>query len=161
MSHIQRILVPVDGSSPSIAALDQAVELAEDLGARIEVLNVNAPDQFSVGSSRSSAEMERQRTARRMEEAIQAASSRLADRVTRRVESGETVQKITEVASQGIDLVVIGTHGRSGRLHSLLGSVAESVVRNAPCPVLTVRRPDGEEESFAERIHHRPSLASR
>jgi hypothetical protein len=52
----------------------------------------------------------------------------------------------------------MGTHGRVGRLHALVGSVAEAVVRSSLCPVLTVRRPDGEQESFSERIHGRQAI---
>ena len=64
---------------------------------------------------------------------------------------GDPLLRILETAG-GYDLVVMGTHGRVGRLHTLIGSVAEGVVRNAPCPVLTVRVPIGS-ESFGERIH--------
>ncbi len=57
------------------------------------------------------------------------------------------------------DLIVIGTYGRIGRLHAMLGSVAEGVIRNAPCPVLVVRQPGSGYQSFAERRHGRPTLA--
>ena len=60
-----------------------------------------------------------------------------------------------------IDIIVMGTHGRTGVGHMLMGSVAEKVVRKAPCPVLTVRHPDHEfvmpEESDAPAVHPRPS----
>ncbi len=69
------------------------------------------------------------------------------------------MRRIVEVAGDGFDLIVMGTHGRVGRLHELLGSVAEGVVRNAPCPVLTVRDPREGYQSFAERRHHRPTVA--
>jgi nucleotide-binding universal stress UspA family protein len=49
---------------------------------------------------------------------------------------------ITTAQSEGADLIVLGTHGRSGLAHVLLGSVAERVVRKSPCPVLTIRHPD-------------------
>ncbi|MGZ3418650.1 MAG: universal stress protein [Polyangiales bacterium] len=160
MSHIQKILVPMDGSPSAIAALWEAVELAEDLGAGIEVLHVDAPDQFSVGSTTSAGKSERMLSDRDMEQAIGTAKSRLGDRLSRRTDTGEPVQKILDVAAHDhADLIVMGTHGRVGRLHALVGSVAESVVRNAPCPVLTVRQPDGTEESFGERIHGRPRIA--
>ena len=70
------------------------------------------------------------------------------------MKEGDPLRTILETARLGnYDLIVMGTHGRVGRLHSLLGSVTEGVVRNAACPVLTVREPSGEEESFSERIH--------
>lgn len=54
---------------------------------------------------------------------------------------------------------MMGTHGRVGRLYAILGSVAEGVVRNAPCPVLTVRDPSDGYQSFSDSRHHRPTLA--
>jgi universal stress protein A len=146
MSHIQKILVPMDGSPASLAALAQAVTLAEDLGATIDVLHVTAPDEVEVD--------------REMEDAIAVAKNRLGERLESRSVAGDPVQKILDAAdARSAHLIVMGTHGRVGRMHALVGSVAESIVRNAPCAVLTVRHPDGAEESFAERIHHRPSIA--
>jgi len=143
MSHIQKILVPMDGSPASVAALEQAVTLAQDLGATLDVLHVNEPGE-----------------SREMEDALGIAKSRLLERLTRRTESGDPVKTILDIAAtERAGLIVMGTHGRVGRLHALVGSVAEAVVRNAPCPVLTVRHPSGDEESFRERLHHRPGIA--
>jgi nucleotide-binding universal stress UspA family protein len=62
---------------------------------------------------------------------------------------GHGARTIAEYAAErGVDLIVMGTHGRTGFAHLLLGSVAERLVRTAPCPVLTVRNP-------LERQHHR------
>jgi len=160
MPHLKKILVPIDGSPASIAALSRAISLAEDVGASVDVLHVDAPDQFEVGSGTSTATGAREQAARNMEESIQAARSRLGDRLSRRTASGDPVRQILDVAAdENADLIAIGTHGRIGRLHALVGSVAEAVVRSAPCPVMTVRQADGEEESFAERIHGRQPLA--
>jgi len=160
MGHIRKMLVPMDGSAASAAALAQAVTLAEDLGATIEVLVVNAPDEFEVGSATAVARGAREEDEREMNDAIAAATSRLGERLKRRTESGDPVRKILDVASaQKADVIVMGTHGRVGRLHALVGSVAEAVVRSSACPVLTVRHPDGDEESFAERIHGRQDMA--
>lgn len=159
MSHFQKILVPMDGSPSSIAALEEALAIAEDL-AEVFVLQVNAPDQFEHGSSTAATAAARAEAERDLEDAITEARMLLGDRLERRTEAGEPVRKILEAAAaEQADLIVIGTHGRIGRLHSLVGSVAEGIVRSAPCPVLTVRRPDGEEESFAERLHRRQSIA--
>jgi nucleotide-binding universal stress UspA family protein len=159
MDHIRKILVPMDGSRCSDAALSQAVALAEDLGADVEVLHITAPDEFEVGSTTETADSVRQQSDREMDASVAAAERRLGGRLKRRSESGDPLRKILEVAAEGVDLVVMGTHGRVGRLHSLLGSVAEGVVRNSRCPVLTVREPGGEGESFAERLHGRSTLA--
>lgn len=156
MSHIQRILVPLDGSPPSIAALREATALAEDTGASVDVLQVNGPDHFGIGSTRPQAPEARSASVRDADDAIAAAEPHLHARLKRRVKEGDPLRTILETARVGhYDLIVMGTHGRIGRLHSLLGSVAEGVVRSAACPVLTVREPSGEEESFAEHLHTR------
>jgi nucleotide-binding universal stress UspA family protein len=160
MARIRKILVPVDGSPPSSAALAQAVALAEDLDATIEVLHVNGPDRFEVGSTTAAAAGPRRDAEHTMAAAVAAAQERLGDRLTSHETTGDPIREILREADEaGADLVVMGTHGRVGRLHSILGSVAEAVVRNSTHPVLTVREPDGDAESFAERIHGRRGLA--
>jgi nucleotide-binding universal stress UspA family protein len=160
MARIVKMLVPVDGSPPSIAALEHAVALAADGEAKLEVLHVEAPDEFELGSTAPLAPSARADEANEMDAAIRRAQERLGPRLVRRTEVGEPLRKIIETASEGAhDLIVIGTHGRVGRLHALLGSVAEGVVRSAPCPVLTVRDAGGEYQSFAERLHGTASLA--
>ena len=159
MAHIQKILVPVDGSPSSLAALSQAVNLAEDVGATIEVLHASAADRFEVGSSTPAAPGLEEQPVRDMEEAVLAARDALPGRVQLRFHVGDALEGILEIAkAERFDLIVMGTHGRVGRLHSLVGSVAEAVVRNSPCPVLTVRQANGEDESFAERVHDRPRV---
>ena len=162
MAHIQKILVPVDGSPPSLAALSEAVRLAEDVGATIEVLRVSGVDRFEVGSSTPAAPGLEEQPTHDMEEAFLAARDALPDRLQLRFHVGNAFESILDIAkAERFDLIVIGTHGRVGRLHSLVGSIAEAVVRNSPCPVLTVRQSDGEDESFAERIHDRPRVGQK
>lgn len=151
MPTLQRIVVPVDGSPPSLAALEHAVVLAEDYDASIEVLHVVAPDDALTPVGRNEAE-------RAIEDTLEHVEQSLAHHVVRRTLVGDPLREILE-AARGADLVVMGTHGRIGRLHAILGSIAEGVVRNAPCPVLTVRDPTGGYQSFAERRHRRPSVA--
>ena len=70
----------------------------------------------------------------------------------------DALRRTLEVAAEGhYDIMVMGTHGRVGRLDVLVGSVTVGVVKNAPCPVLCLRAK--KEESFDERIHRIPSLA--
>jgi len=160
MSHINKILVPMDGSPASIAALAQAVTLAEDVEASVEVLHVMAPDDFEVGSATSASPAALEQAEREMEAAFGDAQRVLKDKLNRREVAGEPVRTILQIAAdEAVDLIVVGTHGRVGRMHALFGSVAEGLVRNAPCPVLTVRRPESGEESFAERIHGREALS--
>lgn len=156
MRHIKTILVPIDGSPASIEGLAQAAVLADDLGARIDVLHVVTPQTVEAATATAATRPAKEQAEHDMEEAIAAAEGSLRDRLRRILVAGEPVRKILETAAaEKPDLIVMGTHGRVGRLHALVGSVAEAVVRNAPCPVLTVRRTDGEDESFAEKIHHR------
>jgi nucleotide-binding universal stress UspA family protein len=161
MGHIKNILAAVNGSPSSLAALDEAVSLAEDLGAHVDVLHV-APSAGSKGAPPSVTEkVGLEEITREMEHAIDVAKGRLGDRLDRREASGEPVRTILETAvAARSDLIVIGTHGRLGRLHELAGSVAATLVRSAPCPVMTVHMPDGEEESFSERIHGRQPLST-
>ncbi len=158
MSALRSILVPADGSPPSLAALAHAVALAEDSGGRIDVLHVAATEESSMTTTLApDAQRELERA---LAAAVDQATTRLPGRVSLTSLAGDPVRMIVETAQNGqYDLIVIGTHGRIGRLHELLGSVTEGVVRNAPCPVLTVREPGTGYQSFAERRHHRPSLA--
>lgn len=161
MASIRSILVPIDGSSPSTAALEHAVALAEECpSTKIDVLHVDAPDEFEVGSTIPLAPSAREQVQRAMDDALEHAKAKLGDRVSLRKVAGDPLRVIIESASDGgYELIVMGTHGRVGRTHTMLGSVTEGVVRNAPCPVLTVREPGAEYQSFAERLHERPSLA--
>jgi nucleotide-binding universal stress UspA family protein len=160
MSHVHKMLVPMDGSPCSIAALSYAITLAEDLDAAIDVLHVNGANRFEVGSTAAATETAQEQSARAMEEAVARAKGQLGERLGRRTEHGEPVRVILELAAaEKFDLIVMGTHGRVGRLYSLTGSVAEAVVRSSPCPVVTIRKAGGEEESFDERIHGRPAIA--
>lgn len=159
MAVLRLILVPVDGSPPSLAALAHAVALVEDNEAQVDALRVEAPDEFSTGSTQAISLEARRTMNAALDAAIEQASAKLPGRISFRITSGEPLSTIIDVARDGrYDLVVLGTHGRIGRLHALFGSVAEGVVRNAPCPVLIVRDSSGGYQSFADRRHGRPSL---
>lgn len=151
METLHSILVPVDGSAPSLSALEHAVTLAVDYGASLEVLHV-LPSEDVLGPDA------RKEDERAMDAAFEQARAQLGDRVSRRTVTGDPVREIVDAAGGDVDLVVVGTHGRIGRLHELLGSVAEGVIRNAPCPVLSVRDRSEGYQSFAERRHGRPTL---
>lgn len=160
MGPMHKILVPVDGSPPSLSALDYALALARDGDATIDVLHVEGPDERSLTTRSSLGPDVGDTYQRAMDEAFERARRALGERVSRRTVSGDPLRTIVETAAAGrYDLIVIGTHGRTGRIHALLGSVTAGVVRNAPCPVLTVREPGESYESFSEHRHHRPTLA--
>jgi nucleotide-binding universal stress UspA family protein len=162
MSLIRKILVPIDFSPCSQAAVYYAGALAEELGASLEVVHIESDDAFKIGSTTPSAPDALQDEKARMDKAMARVQQSLGERVTRRTERGDPLQKILELAGSAVyDLIVLGTHGRIGRLHALVGSVAEGVVRNAPCPVLTVRVASGEAESFADRLRGGTSVGER
>ena len=136
---IVRILVPVDFSEPSEVALSHAHSLATALGATITVCHVGEtlnPDWFF-----DTALLER--------ELIKQAQKQLSKLVEKYCEGmkvrtelrfGHPVETIVLAAQKlKADVIVVGTHGRTGVKHALLGSVAERVARQAPCPVLIVR----------------------
>ena len=138
---ITTILVPTDFSYTSDAALGYARMLAARFGASLHLLHVvDEPGSWSEVYAaipdirdRLSAD-----AGRRLEALAACMPTEL--KATSAVICGAPVPTIVRVAqSKGIDLIVMGTHGRRGMGHVLLGSVAERVVRLAPCPVLTVR----------------------
>lgn len=145
MSDWRRICCAVDFSRTSRGALEEAAALARRLGAELLVLHVRPPSHGALATP--FAPPERQQAHDPAEEDTLAAwtadALRIAPGLTTSVElsgppAGEIVRFVREFAC---DLVVIGTHGRSGLGRLALGSVAEGVVRSAGCPVLVVRGP--------------------
>jgi nucleotide-binding universal stress UspA family protein len=161
MTALRNILVPIDGSAPAMAALEHAVALASEGGGAVDVIYVEAPDSVEV-ATRTPPPGERHAIEARMKEGVDRGRNELGDRVRFDTLVGDPLAQIIQTAADGdYDLVVLGTHGRIGRLHTMLGSVAEGVVRTAPCPVLTVREPGDAYQGFADRRHHRPSVGGR
>lgn len=147
MAIYQRILVPIDGSATSERALQEAIRLA-DGKARLrviyvfeEILPLNAEDYTYIDYAAL------QETARHAGERVlvQAAAKVQPSGMTAETAlleaSGEHIASVIkdDALHWQADLIVIGTHGRSGLRRLLLGSVAEGVVREAPVPVLLVR----------------------
>jgi nucleotide-binding universal stress UspA family protein len=148
---LEKILVGVDFSPGSHAALERAAELAAGFGATVDLLHVwNAPPYvapeamvgFSSGTSQTLAEVIRANAEKSMKEFLTSARQKGIQVEHARVECGDPARTIVEMAEQGdYDLIALGTHGRTGLSHFLVGSVAETVVRRAHRPVLTVRGP--------------------
>jgi nucleotide-binding universal stress UspA family protein len=147
MNAIRRILCPVDFSRFSRHALEQAVELARELGAGITALHVAgvAPvtDVVTIGApiplepARLAAPQRAALTSELLEFACEVEAGGLIVRTL--LNEGHPVAMILKAAQEWpADLIVMGTHGRSGFERLLLGSVTERVLRRAPCPVLTV-----------------------
>ncbi|MBM3820879.1 MAG: universal stress protein [Acidimicrobiia bacterium] len=132
-----RILVPTDFSVQADAALAHARALAAQFGATLHVLHVfeNVFLRAVVGDPR-----DLETAARRSLEDRLTPEDRQLGAVAELQVGDEPAKEIAQYArGAGIDLIVMGTHGRTGLPHVLLGSVAEHVVRTAPCPVLTLR----------------------
>lgn len=144
-NSIKRILVPVDFSAASRAALWRASELAAALGASIELLHVLELPPLHVMASEAYVplpleyrEEVKRHAERHLEDWLSTAS--VPSTVHRALREGKPFVEITQHARErGIDLIVMGTHGRGGMSHLLLGSVTENVIRTAPCPVMAVR----------------------
>jgi universal stress protein A len=136
--QIKRILVPVDFSQDSLNALNSARDLAQHFGAELLLLHVIAPiDLITVSEVFDEQRRASDAALARIGADLHAAGQRFRLMVKAGVPSGVIVDTAKRA---GADLIVIGTHGRTGLAHMLIGSVAEKVVRTAPCPVLAVRR---------------------
>lgn len=145
---IKQILCPVDFSATADLASRYAVALAEANGAIVTLLHVVAPVIAALPGETVLPDLAQAN----IDELAEACRERLAKTVGDLAVSGVTLQyrvvsgvpfvEIIRVAREMVsDLIVMGSHGRTGLGHLLIGSVAERVVRKAPCPVLTVRDP--------------------
>ena len=138
--QIKSILVPVDFSEPSLGALQHALALARKYDAQLCLLHVIEP--FPADMLIDTAETRRaaRATAHQRLAKLAGATKKLWPRTGRELRPGSPVATIAAMAKRtNADLIVLGTHGRTGLEGALIGSVAERVVRCAPCSVLTVR----------------------
>jgi len=149
MIALETILLPTDGSECSRKALTYALSFAQRFGAQIVALHV-IERRWEEQTQRSSGELRpeviREAQERHAEEVRQIlaevgnAGAKVNVVVETRVMTGTPVEQIVRMAQTfPVDLIIMGTHGRTGISHVFLGRVAERVVRYAPCPVLTVR----------------------
>ena len=131
------VLVPTDGSDAAQRAAERGVEIAAALEATVHAFSVvEGTGTIKRDQLRADAEKEAESAIERVE----AEAGRREVDVTSAVRSGVSHEAIVEYAvERDVDLIVMGTHGRTGLDHVLIGSVAERVVRSSPVPVLTVR----------------------
>jgi nucleotide-binding universal stress UspA family protein len=146
MKQIERILVATDVSAGADAAADAAAQLARQLNASVDVVTVVDTSPLAeaygdvayrtlrIGEIHNTARDTAQKLADRVFAGLQQVRVHVRDGNT----SVEIVRAAQDLAS---DLIVMGTHGRRGLAHLLIGSVAEQVVRTSPLPVVTVRAP--------------------
>jgi nucleotide-binding universal stress UspA family protein len=143
MIQLKNVLVAVDFDDTSARALTYARTIARTFSARLHVLHVmenlflrpmaNDPHAIEAGITR-----------RLLETLTDEDRTALAAVPVIRKGDAPAEEIIDYARDHAIDLIVMGTHGRPGVAHLLMGSVAERVVRGAPCPVLTLRNPQRE-----------------
>jgi nucleotide-binding universal stress UspA family protein len=147
MADIKRILSPVDFSDTSEHAVRYAVDLASRLGASLELVHVYQLPTYALPDGAILARPDfvanlTDELQKQMDELIRRYSGHGVE-IRGRIVEGMPYAEVNRVAEEEkADLVVMGTHGRTGLTHLLLGSVAERVVRTSTVPVLTVRRPE-------------------
>lgn len=152
MVQIRKILFPTDFSDHSVHALTYAVSFAESFKTEIHVLHIvdeayqywmaMGPGALPVGPPPD--EM-LALSKKEMDKFVGLKLVGVKFPITKMVLVGRPFMEIIRYArDEKIDMIVMGTHGRSGLRHAILGSVTERVVRKAPCPVLTIRSPDHE-----------------
>ena len=148
--RLQKILLPTDFSNYSAAATKYACELATKFDAELHLLHTleirtDVTPDFAMGLTlpryinESKAAVEKSLTG--VLDPQWSAGRKVVHAI---LEGSPKVEIIRYARQQDIDLIVLSTHGRTGLAHVIMGSVAESVVRTAPCPVLTVR-PEGHQ----------------
>jgi len=147
MHPIRKILVPIDFSPHAEEAIAWAVDLSKRYDATITLVHVYQavayalPDAFVLYTPARLTEMLLE-FERQLDVAKAFAQAEGADQVETQMRAGIAVAEIVQCAKEGpFDVIVMGTHGRTGLQHALMGSVAERVIRTAPCPVLVIRTP--------------------
>jgi nucleotide-binding universal stress UspA family protein len=161
VNRITRIVVPTDFSDTSDTALTYARSLADSLGASLHLVHVFDDSYVDAMLADTSAAVYESMRSTAMGTARRKLQRRMPPAERRRLFgktamiTGTPAAAIVDYADEhDIDLIVMGTHGRRGFAHLLLGSVAEQVVRTAKCPVLTVR------EKPVERVRQRVAEAA-
>jgi nucleotide-binding universal stress UspA family protein len=155
MIAIKTILLPTDGSDCSAKAMAYALSFAKQYGGRIVALHVidrRWEEQTRIVVAEVGQDLTQKiqagyaEEARRILREVADAAGKVGVPVETTVLTGIPSEEISRLAQElSADLIIMGTHGRTGVSHLLLGSVAEKVLRRAPCPVLTVRK---EEHNF-------------
>lgn len=152
MISLKRVLVATDFGEAADAALAYGRELARNFGGRLDILHVVenvltrgfGAEGYVASYPELQAEVE-DAARRQLDTLLSAEDRRVLNARTVLLTSNSPAFTITAYArDENIDLIIMGTHGRGALAHLLMGSVAERVVRTAPCPVLTVRHPEHE-----------------
>ena len=155
MIAIKTILLPTDGSECSVKAMTYALSFARQYSGRVVALHVvdrRWEEQTRLAFAEVGQDLAQKirdgyaEEARRILQEVADAGAKASVPEETRVATGIPFDDIVRIGKElPADIIIMGTHGRTGVSHLLLGSVAEKVVRRAPCPVLTVRK---EEHDF-------------
>lgn len=139
--EIKNIVCPTDFSEPSDAAIRYASSLAQHYGSTLHLVFVTErPVPYGAGSGVYLLSDEDREKIRQQFEKVSPTESGV--KCEHHLLEGDPAQEIVELSKKlSADLIVLGTHGRSGLARLLMGSVAEHVVRKAECPVLALRQP--------------------
>ena len=146
MLFIKKILIPIDGSDSSLESLKYASSFASEFNIAVYLMAV-VEMQHSIYDVYAEENVLIQRESdilaivnKRLDETEKKGKEMGIKSIITVTQSGIPYKKIVEFANEEkIDLIVMGTHGRSGIAHFLIGSVTEKVIRTAPCPVLVIR----------------------
>ena len=141
--EVKNILVPVDFSDNSLAALQYAMRFAVRFGAALRVIHVIEPPTFMSNIQNVPLTLSNEAVAAKTHKELE---SLIASQVPDSINSTKVVRRgvpydeiVSEARRSSADLIIIATRGYSGLKHAVMGSTAERVVRHAPCPVLVVR----------------------
>jgi nucleotide-binding universal stress UspA family protein len=150
MIRLRKILLPTDFSDHSAAAMKYACELAAKFDAELHLLHTlethrDSTPAFGMGLALPTYVKESRDAAEKALAGVLDPKWSIGRTIIHSIVEGSPILEIIRYARKhDIDLIVLATHGRTGLTHVVMGSVAESVVRSAPCPVLTVR-PEGHQ----------------
>ncbi len=145
MKTYKRLLVPIDFSDASVAALSTALDLAHSLDAEIRTIHVHQLQVPYVGDGGFYVpEMDEDEVLEERRNELDTFIKQQGDsdiNIMQEVRLGDPETEINEIADEyQVDMIVMGTHGRSGLSHLLMGSVTESVLRHTNVPVLVIRQ---------------------
>ena len=139
--NIHNILCPTDFSASATYALQYAIEIADRHGAAVELFHVAEVSAYSQDEVEDGERTYEDTLRDRLREIADSVDTNVAIE-TNLVAGVPYIEIVNRANALPAAFIVIGTHGRTGIKHLLIGSVAEKVVRTASCPVLTVRHPD-------------------
>jgi nucleotide-binding universal stress UspA family protein len=160
MLSIRHILLPTDFSEQSVAAFHLASALARDHQACITVLHVRETPVVPFAEFGAVPPLDVPPRTELLEKLAHFEPADRSINVEYFVADGVPAEEIVRTATdRGCDLIVMGTHGRTGLGRLLMGSVAEEVMRKAPCPVLTLKHPLAAAEREAAPSQGEPALA--